>query len=654
MRCNNCFQVYDGGAVCPKCGYEQGRPGDELFYLFPGTVLSQRYIVGKVIGEGGFGIVYKSWDNVNRAMVAVKEYYPRGLVSRTPGVKHVRLAAQKHANEFEFGRQRFVAESNVTITIGNKYMYNPNLLHGFASFDENGTSYLVMELLEGVTLTERVEASGAMPVDDGVGMMYAVLGALKDIHSTGIIHRDISPDNIILCNDGTVKLFDFGAAKFGKKDKSNNAERVLKPGYSPPEQYEPGDRTDVYTDIYAAGATLYYALTGIKPEESTNRKEGDLLATPLSLNPLIPAHVSDAIRRAMAIDLRIRFKSADEFARALRGAFKFLPPEKEIRKRKLRRVLTVGVTLIILGFAATLTYNQLREQVPTLNDATIEVWFVLSGDDLTDSQSTAALERIIWEFNEIFPNVIVDLRGVAANDYESEVETAVGRGLPVLFESGGVSRALLAGTEDLTSVANRARRDAYFLDGYTRLFPDRNQMPTGFVVSCVFINTAQSTYDGEGVSDLTALFASMPQGGAISVYSGLEGDFVAAFGNVPHSTQQEFFRDEVGALFADTSALREVQARFAGRYRLLRVDRPVVPVAFGGLYSIAGGDRDELAALSRFLEFMFSENSQDALHIQASSGLAPLNRVALETYQGVFIDFEEFFENMDQYVFSSH
>jgi len=609
-------------------------------------------MIGKVLGAGGFGIVYKAWDEIADVPVAIKEYYPSGLVTRTPGTGYLYLVAQNRANEFNYGRQRFAAESGGSMRIDSLFGGNPSLLHDVSAFDENGTSYLVMEYLEGETLTKHIEMNGQLAVAEGLSMILAVLGAVRDIHLAEIIHRDISPDNIIICADGTVKLIDFGAASFGKNDKNINIERVMKPGYSPPEQYEPTSRTGVHTDIYAIGATLYYALTGIKPDESTNRKDSDLLATPQSLNPEISKSISDAILKSMAIDYRLRFKSAGEFIKALIEESTVLRPEDDLRKRKFRRIISVAASLLVIFVVATVTYMQVRERIPTLNDASVELWYVLTGDELPDTQRATALERIIGEFSEIYPNVDIHLRGVAVDEYEKEVISAISQRTPVLFDSSNMNREALSDTADLNSVATRMRRDTHFLDGYTRLFSERNQIPTGFVVACTFINTTISEYEENGVGDLTALLASMPVGASrIAVAHGHEANFEAAFGSVPYAAPHEFFADEVGAKFADTSMLRTVQSTFAGRYRLLRIEKPEIPAAFGGMLSIAGGDRNEKAALTRLLEFILSENAQDALHIQVNSGLIPLNRVALETFQDVFYDFSDFFENIEQYVF---
>ena len=652
MRCNYCFLMHNNGDICPACGYKHSDPPDELFYLYPGTTLQHRYIIGRALGAGGFGIVYKAWDTMRNIPVAIKEYYPSGLVTRTPGTGYLRLVAKSRANEFEAGKHRFISECKCTIQLDREHATTPGLMHDVSSFVDNGTVYLVMEYLEGQTLTNYVEMYGPLALQGGIEIILTVLEAVRDIHKSDVVHRDISPDNMMLCANNVVKLFDFGAAKFGKDDDGKGAERVMKPGYSPPEQYEPDGKVGVHTDIYAVGATLYFALTGIKPDEATNRKDGDLLASPQSLNPHIPQNISDAILKAMAIDYRLRFKSADDFIKALLNEKIVSRPEAELKVRKLRRIVTLAASFLIVLTAGVFTYFQMREIIPALDDASIEIWHVSSGVDIVDATRADAFERIITEFNAIYPNVDVELRMLDASELEAEVRRAIYQDRPVLFQSDLLSAETLSGALDLSSAASRVSAVTLFLDGYTRLFPAGNQIPTGFSVACIFINTTITTYLGSGVSDLTSLLASMPVAESrIAVLEEHAENFTAAFGNVPFAEVSEFFADNAGALFADTSEWGAVQSVFAGRYRVLRLDIPQVPAAFGGMFSVSGGDTDERAALLRFLEFLLTEYAQDVLNIQANSGLIPLNTTAFETYKEVFGTFAQLFDNMENFAF---
>ena len=191
-----------------------------------------------------------------------------------------------------------------------------------------------MEFLEGKSLTEYLKENIKISVENGVGLILSICDAVKTIHRAGILHRDISPDNIIIPPDfpsGAVKLIDFGAARFSADEKVTLNQQIMKPGYSPPEQYLAKNRENEQIDIYALGATLFHILTGEKPEESTNRKVVDNIPVPGELNNEIPEHVSNAILKAMAVDLHLRFKTVDEFVQALTGKVKVQAPETEMK-----------------------------------------------------------------------------------------------------------------------------------------------------------------------------------------------------------------------------------------------------------------------------------------------------------------------------------
>lgn len=216
FRCNNCFEpVDDPNAKCPICGYKIGDTPTEIYHLFPGTKLIDRYIIGKVLGFGGFGITYKAWDTKLELLVAIKEYYPSGIVNRTPGTTDVMIYAQKRRKEYEYGKERFLEEARNMA----KFSSDPNIVNVFEFFEENNTAYIVMEYLDGISLNQYLhENDGILDVHSGTQVIEAIANALIKIHSKGIIHRDVSPDNIFLCGDGKIKLIDFGAARFSQDE----------------------------------------------------------------------------------------------------------------------------------------------------------------------------------------------------------------------------------------------------------------------------------------------------------------------------------------------------------------------------------------------------------------------------------------------------
>ena len=316
IRCKSCFQEYDESfGMCPNCGYVEGEPPAEVFCLAPGTVISDRYIIGGMLGLGGFGITYKAWDKKLDTMLAIKEYYPSGLVNRQPGGTEIMLVATKREREFVYGKTRFLEEARNMA----KFSTHKNIVNVFDFFEANNTAYIVMEFLDGKTLSQAIQQQNVpLPYDYCVTVAVQVCTALKAIHKENILHRDVSPDNIMICNDGNVKLFDFGAARFSA-GVENRVTVVVKPGFAPPEQYDKVNRQDPRTDIYALGATLYYAMTGIKPEESTNRKIEDTLLPPATVDGNIPENISNAVMRAMAVEQQYRFASVDALEKSCIG-----------------------------------------------------------------------------------------------------------------------------------------------------------------------------------------------------------------------------------------------------------------------------------------------------------------------------------------------
>lgn len=221
---------------------------------------------------------------------------------------------------------------------------------------------MVMEYLEGTPLNELLKQN-AMDTEQCVSVMQSICSALKTVHSEGIIHRDISPDNIFLCSSGKVKLIDFGAARFSKREDQQTVKltQVMKPGFSPPEQYQSISEQGPWTDIYALGATLYYMITGTKPVESTNRKAEDNLIPPKEIKADIPDYINDTILRAMAVDMHLRFTSADEFEKALMKEKKVLSVAKEKKRRRKKRLigLLTAVFVVAIGLSVfSYQYNQ--------------------------------------------------------------------------------------------------------------------------------------------------------------------------------------------------------------------------------------------------------------------------------------------------------
>jgi len=308
--CPYCMEEKGGREVCPSCGYsEPGSEGPSIF-LPPRTVLYDKYLIGRVLGQGGFGITYLAWDINLDIKIAVKEFFPQGLVSRGPTSKDVVSFSGDVKKQFEFGLERFLHEAKTLA----RFADHPNIVTVRDFFRANGTAYMVMNYIEGMTLEAYLEqAGGRLAFKETLDIMMPVLDALKEVHLAGILHRDISPDNIFIDSSGRVVLIDFGAARQEMQQKSRGLSVILKAGYAPEEQYRSRGEQGPWTDVYAAAATMYRSLTGQIPMESMDRLAEDALVPPSQLGSDIKPHREQALLKAMALRARDRYRAIEEF-----------------------------------------------------------------------------------------------------------------------------------------------------------------------------------------------------------------------------------------------------------------------------------------------------------------------------------------------------
>ena len=261
------------------------------------------------IGFGGFGVIYHAWDMQLEIQVAIKEYYPNGLVNRVPGQEKVVVYSGNRRDQFDYGKERFLAEARTMA----KFSSHANIVNVYDYFEANNTAYIVMEYLEGITLKQYLRENQRIAPEDLIELLVPLIESLDEIHSQGMIHRDISPDNIMVLPDGRIKLMDFGAARdyteFGEKSLSI----VLKPGYAPPEQYQTHGIQGPWTDIYALCATMYKCITGITPAESIQRIIEDTVQPPSALGIPIPSGMEYALMKGLSISQKNRYQNLNDF-----------------------------------------------------------------------------------------------------------------------------------------------------------------------------------------------------------------------------------------------------------------------------------------------------------------------------------------------------
>lgn len=314
--CNHCMaQLNETGEKCPVCGKENTGT-IPAHHLLPGTILNGKFYVGEALGEGGFGITYIGRDIKLDMKVAIKEFYPNGYVNRSntisPQVND--SVTEGRRDFFEKGRERFLKEAQILA----KFSGEPGVVDVRDFFEENNTAYIIMEFLDGVDLKTYLKRNGTLTPEHTIQLLMPVMNSLKKVHAQGLIHRDISPDNIMIIGD-KVKLLDFGAARTVSAAANKSLSVMLKPGYAPEEQYRSKGDQGPWTDIYALCATMYKCITGITPDDATQRVFSDEVKTPSALNIVIKPEIEKAIMRGMSVHQTDRYQCIEDLIRGLQG-----------------------------------------------------------------------------------------------------------------------------------------------------------------------------------------------------------------------------------------------------------------------------------------------------------------------------------------------
>lgn len=308
-RCLGCMETYsDELNICPHCGYVENSMPEEAIHMIPGTILHGQYIIGRVVGYGGFGVTYIAWDTVLEKRVAIKEYLPSEFSTRMPGKPQLTVFNGDKAQQFNDGLKKFLDEARRLA----KFQDEQGIVKIYDCFEENGTAYIIMEYLEGVTLGEFLKENGTLPEKVAIQMMMPIMKSLRTVHQAGIIHRDIAPDNIMISTDSQIKLIDFGAARYATTSHSRSLTVIIKPGYSPEEQYRSRGDQGPHTDVYAVGAVLYKMITGKTPPDAMERRayfengKKDMLDPPSKYCKTISKNVENAILNAMNVRIEDR------------------------------------------------------------------------------------------------------------------------------------------------------------------------------------------------------------------------------------------------------------------------------------------------------------------------------------------------------------
>ena len=301
---------------------------ENLHCLRKGTRLIGHYTIEGVLGQGGFGITYLGIDELHEKKVAIKEFFPQGIVTRNIEYQDtVTVTFVGEKDNYEKGKERFLKEARTMA----KFSKDEGIVKALDFFEINNTAYIVMEYLEGITLKQYLRENQRIAPEDLIELLVPLIESLDEIHSQGMIHRDISPDNIMVLPDGRIKLMDFGAARdyteFGEKSLSI----VLKPGYAPPEQYQTHGVQGPWTDIYALCATMYKCITGENPPDAIDRVIDDHLKKISEFGIVIPPQEEAAIIKGMSVSAKDRYQDIKDFCEDLYGGYEetSVPENKE-------------------------------------------------------------------------------------------------------------------------------------------------------------------------------------------------------------------------------------------------------------------------------------------------------------------------------------
>lgn len=554
----------------------------ELYAVEKSTILNNRYEVLSLIGTGGFSIIYKAYDHELNSTVAIKEYFPNNIAERIPYSRNVHTRNNETTKQFQLGLKSFKEEAYRMAELNGLH----NTVNVLGIFDENNTSYIVMELLEGTSLLAYLKTlpnNRFEDADDAKQIIYSVAEALQYAHSKNILHRDVSPDNIFLCNDGRVKLIDFGAAR--EITESGELSVIVKPGCTPPEQYQKHGKQGTWTDLYALGATFYRMLTGVYPEAAPDREEHENCPLPSEINSHVPEYIDTLILRCLAYDYTLRIAKASEIMDVLHRETVIPLPETIHAKKQLIKTVSSGMLAVclILFVVISLIILKKSETLYTISinecDIRIEV--------PENFSSKTGLEAVKADFQSMYSQIGI----------EFVIDKMDTEDVDVFVYKGNV--ATCSSLEDIQKVNDSA--NTYYVT-------------IAYDSDLIYWNVEKAFHNSIDMSKIHYANDILPEYYTDNYEIFLKDDnsFCAYRGNI--------------------NLYRNVQHELPGMYKIYPTGTAPAPVRFSVASEL---EKNQKNAAMRFLLYLMSERAQEILFLN-HEGLIPAEKNQYEHFFEVY------------------
>jgi serine/threonine protein kinase len=676
-RCLACFTELRGGTkYCPVCGSAEVTKPKDSYHLVPGILLHERYLIGLALGAGGFSIVYKAWDTNLQRIVAVKEFFPSGTVNRVPGKKELLLPAGDRKAVYYAELDRFMQEAKAMV----RFKTNTSIVHVLDYFEENDAAYIVMEFLEGIDLKDYLKnRGGPLTWEEASHIIFPIMGAIKDIHEAGMLHRDIAPDNIRITADNKVKLMDFGAVRLSEKDTYVSPNPIIKNGYTPVEQYTESAAGEVlhtkqgpYTDVYALGATLYEMLIGIRPEESKDREQAlnetnrDIIARPSELGIALPEHVERSVMLALAVDKNLRFKSIDQMEQALKGNRAVLYPEQAAKRRRNRILLTTAAAVAMVFFTAFAGVRYIKNYlVPVdLNDfikheTKISVLLPIADDadaawtQLSIDSLQTGFAKFIEEQYKFKTAINLEFKLTPTSEYEEALPTEA----PAIFAAQDYSSQTIEQAAKLDWVYERVAADSFLLNDRRKAdFSSGVFAPISFDIPVIYYNDKLLKANGTTVPTESSAPADLPEAvqGTIAVSPDCLAMLSECYGAALSETEKsialldpllsanktfaDFKAGEAVGYIGRFTELPKVRGAMRGYWAIGNIPVAQQTAIYGTAFCVnkklsEANDQTDYYAAMLFLSYLYHPDAQRILFVQNVLPGIPVNPNALELYK---------------------